>query len=229
MTGAPLQCHETTTFVVCYRMVLPITDNICSNPIYHLGSLVLIALMEKIKRLANIKVPLLNMASILDEVSPPVLAAKLISHLRRLDNRLRSLRRRPNTRNHPRAKLDTLLQRFQPHRASNSRQALQALSREIHHGLEDRVRARALAVVVALAVGVGEGDGVVAGAGHGVGGAELAAGPEAVAVGGVDVVAAETLLGEEGVGLVVFFPGCFAAGDGRGGVLGLGEESAGED
>lgn len=170
--------------------------------------------MEKIKSLADIKVPLLNVASVLDEVSPPVLAAQLISHLRRLHNRLRSLRRRPNTRDRPRAKLNALLQRLQPHRTSDRRQALQALGREIHDYLEDRVRARALAVVIALAIRVGGGHRVVAGAGHRVGSAELAAGPEAVAVGGVDVVAAEALLGEDGVGLVVGFPGCFAAGDG---------------
>lgn len=197
-----------------------------SNTIQHL---VLVTLMEQIKRLTNIKVPLLNVARILDEVSPPVLTTQLISHLRRLHNRLRSLRRRPNTRNCPRAQLNALLQRLQPHCTSDRRQALQALSREIHDRLEDRVRARALAVVVALAVGVGGGHRVVAGAGHGVGGAELAAGPEAVAVGRVDVVAAEALLGEDGVGLVVGFPGGFAAGEGGGGVLGLGEECSGED
>jgi hypothetical protein len=184
--------------------------------------------MEQIERLANIKVPLLNVASILDEVSPPVLAAQLISHLRRLHNRLHSLRRRPNTRNRPRAQLNALLQRLQPHRTSDTWQTLQALSREIYDRLEDRVRARAFAVVVALAIGVGGGDGVVAGAGHGVGGAELAAGPEAVAVGGVDVVAAEALFREDRVGLVVGFPGCFAAGEGGGAVLGLGEKCSGE-
>ena len=185
--------------------------------------------MEQVKRLANIKVPLLNMARILNEIRPPVLPTQLISPLRRFHNRLRRLRRRPSTRNKPRSNLNALLQRFQPHRASDSRQALQALGREVHDCLEDGIRARAFAVVEALAVGVGRGDCVVAGAGHGVGGAELAAGPEAVAGGGVDVVAAEALLGEDGVGLVVGFPGCFAAGDGGGGVLGLGEEGSGED
>ena len=185
--------------------------------------------MEQIECFANVKVPLINVALILDQVSPPVLATQLISPLRSLDNRLRSLRSRPGTRNEPRANLNALLQRLEPNRTSNTGQALQALGREIHDGLEDWVRARALAVVVALAVGVGEGYCVVAGAGHGVGFAELAAGPKAVAVGGIDVVAAEALLGENGVGLVVGFPGCFAAGDGGGCVLGLGEKGARED
>lgn len=191
--------------------------------------LVLITLVEQVKRLANVKIPLLNVALILDQVAPPVLATKLISPLRSLDNRLRSLRRRPSTRNKPRADLNALLQRLQPHRTSNTGQALQAFRGEIHDSLENGVCARAFAVVVALAVGVGGGDGIVAGAGHGVGRTELAAGPKAVAVRGVDVVAADALLGEDGVGLVVSFPGHVAAGDGGRGVLGLGKEGAGED
>lgn len=50
----------------------------------------------------------------------------------------------------------------------------------------------------------------------------MTARPEAVAAAGVDVVAAEALLSEQLVQLVVFVPGAFAAGDEGVAVLGLG-------
>jgi hypothetical protein len=193
----------------------------------------LVALLEDIESRADIKVPLINVASVLDEIGPALFATKLVSTLDSLDDRLSSFGRRPSTRNDPSAQVHALLQRLKPHRTSNAWQLLQALGREFDNRLEDRVLAPALSGSIALAVGVLKNRrriavGVAA-AGDRVGLAVLAARPQAVAAGGVDVVAAETLLGVDYVGLVVGFPCGLATGEGGLFVVELGEDCAGED
>lgn len=45
-------------------------------------------LLENIKRLADVKVPAVDLAGVFDEVAPPVLASQLVSKLDALDDRL---------------------------------------------------------------------------------------------------------------------------------------------
>jgi hypothetical protein len=193
----------------------------------------LVALLEDVESRADVKVPLIDVAGVFDEVGPPLFATKLVSTLDSLDNSLGSFGRRPSTRDDPSAQVNALLQRLEPHRAGNARQLLQALGREFDNRLEDWIFAPALSGSVALAVGVLENRrrvtvGVAA-ASDRVGFAVLAARPQAVAAGGVDVVAAETLLGVDYVGLVVCFPCGLATGDGGLFVMELGEYGSGED
>lgn len=54
----------------------------------------------------------------------------------------------------------------------------------------------------------------------------MAAGPKTVAASGIEVVAAETLLGEQLVELVVLIPCCLTTVDRGVGVLGLGKDGS---
>jgi hypothetical protein len=191
--------------------------------------LLLRRLLEDIKRLADVKVPVVDLACVLDEVGPPVLAAQLISKLDTLDDCLGRFRSGTCTRDHPSAQLDALLQRLEPDGTSDAGQFLQALCRELDYCLENRVGAPALAWSVALAIWVCSDCRrivvCIAIAGHRRGVfAVLAAGPKTVAAGRVEVVATETLLGEQLVELVVLIPCCLTTVDRGVGVLRLGKD-----
>ena len=214
----------------CNRaLALRIGSHACSSSVVR-------SLLEDVESAAHqVKVPVVDAASLLDEVVPAVLAADQVGELDALDDVLGRGGRRADAGDSVGTELDGLLGRLQPDGAGDARQLLEPFGRELDDSLQGWVRAPALAGGPALAVGVlGDGRWVavcvaVAGEGGGVRSAVLAARPETVAARGIEVVAAETLLREELVELVVLVPGGLAAEDGGVLVLSLGERCGSEN
>ena len=184
------------------------------------------SILNKLENLAHqVKVPLRKLASVPDEVGPRLLATNLASQVNTPDDVLDRIRGRADAGHKVRAVFDDQLTRLEPDGARHFADFRQAHDGEVDQGFEGWVLAPALTGRSALAVWVREdGRGVavgvaVAGDRRRVSGAVFLAGREAVLARGVEVVAAETLLGEDLGGAVVFGPGVLAAGDG--GVLGL--------
>jgi hypothetical protein len=74
-------------------------------------------LIEQVECLADIKVPLINVACVIDEVGPPILAMHLLSTLDSLPDRLGRFGCRLNAESDPSAQLNALLQCLEPNNA----------------------------------------------------------------------------------------------------------------
>lgn len=95
---------DATIGKLCYNLLsdcLPIFFE--PVPLRPMLQLLLGRLLEDIKGLVDVKVPIVDLAGIFDEVGPPVLASQLISQLDTLDDRLGRFRRWTCTRDHPSA------------------------------------------------------------------------------------------------------------------------------